>query len=278
MSADRLTADVLVVGGSTGGTAAAIQAARQGATTVLVSETVWLGGMLTASGVCAPDGNELLAFQTGLWGVFLRELRRQQPGGLDNAWVSFFTYEPRVGAAIFRQWVAQLPNLTWIAGKFPREVIRAGDRVQGVRFDGLTVRAGVTLDGTELGDLLALGHVPYRWGWEDHHQFLEPSAPQSLTDATDPLHDIIQAYPVQAPTWVVLLRDAGADACAPKINSATQFDSQQFEGAWQGYGPDTFLGYGRLPQNQFMLNWPQQGNDYGVGLERLIQGETRFGP
>lgn len=84
-----LTADVLVVGGGTGGTAAAVQAARCGAKTILVSEFPWLGGMLTSAGVAAPDGNELAAFQTGLWGAFLRELQQRQPDGLDWGWVSF---------------------------------------------------------------------------------------------------------------------------------------------------------------------------------------------
>lgn len=82
------TADVLVVGGGTGGTAAAIQAARRGAKTILVSEFTWLGGMLTSAGVPAPDGNELEAFQTGLWGAFIKELQHRQPGGLNNSWVS----------------------------------------------------------------------------------------------------------------------------------------------------------------------------------------------
>ncbi|MEO1211855.1 MAG: FAD-dependent oxidoreductase, partial [Cyanobacteria bacterium J06638_20] len=88
---EYLHTEVLVVGGGTGGTAAAIQAARRGAKTILVSEFSWLGGMLTAAGVSAPDGNELLPLQTGLWGAFLRELEQRQPGGLDHAWVSFFT-------------------------------------------------------------------------------------------------------------------------------------------------------------------------------------------
>lgn len=129
MNIITLTADVLVVGGGTGGTAAAIQAARRGAKTVLVSELPWLGGMLTAAGFAAPDGNELLAWQTGVWGAFLHALRQRQPGGLDHAWVSFFTYEPNIGAAIFADWVQALSNLQWITGYRPREVIREGDRV-----------------------------------------------------------------------------------------------------------------------------------------------------
>jgi hypothetical protein len=232
--------------------------------------------MLTSAGVAAPDGNELYAFQTGLWGAFLRELQRRQPGGLDNAWVSFFTYEPKVGAAIFADWVKALPNLRWVVGKTPREVIRQGDRILGVRFDDLTVHAHITLDATELGELLPLSDVPYRWGWETQAQLGEPSAPQSLTDRNDPLYEITQAYPVQSPTWVVLLRDFGENNEALRIPAAQDYDPSEFQDAWEGYGAETFLNYGRLPQNQFMLNWPQQGNDYGRELNRLIQGETAW--
>ena len=108
---NELVTEVLVVGGGTGGTAAAIQAARKGAKTILVSEFSWLGGMLTSAGVSAPDGNELVAFQTGLWGAFVRELQHRQSGGLDNSWVSFFSYDPRLGAQVFADWVQELPNL-----------------------------------------------------------------------------------------------------------------------------------------------------------------------
>ncbi|MEM9819162.1 MAG: FAD-dependent oxidoreductase, partial [Cyanobacteria bacterium P01_D01_bin.6] len=276
MASVTLTTDVLVVGGGTGGTAAAIQAARRGANTVLVSELPWLGGMLTAAGVAAPDGNELSAFQTGIWGAFLQALQQRQPGGLDNAWVSFFTYEPKVGAAIFADWVQALPNLHWIAGQVPRQVLREGDRILGVCFDEVTVHAQVTLDGTELGDLLALGGVPHRWGWEAHTQFEEASAPRSLTDQQEPLRPIVQRYPVQSPTWVVLLRDWGAGHTAPTISPTNDYDPSQFQQAWDGYEPETFLNYGRLPQNQFMLNWPQQGNDYGHDLNRLVQGHEAW--
>ena len=41
-----LDTDVLVVGGGTGGTAAALQSARLGARTIVAEPTPWLGGML----------------------------------------------------------------------------------------------------------------------------------------------------------------------------------------------------------------------------------------
>jgi hypothetical protein len=263
---EEINTEVLVVGGGTGGTAAAIQSARRGAQTVLVSEFSWLGGMLTSAGVTAPDGNELEAFQTGLWGAFLRELSQHQTEGLDHAWVSFFTYEPKVGAAIFANWVQQLPNLRWIQGQVPLDVHKAGDTVTGVRFADYRIRAKITLDATELGDVLALGEVPHRWGWEWRSHWQEPSAP-------DRPNALTQRYPVQAPTWIVVLQDWG-EAKAPPIASPDSAPALPgFADTWKGYGAEQFLNYGRLPANRFMLNWPQQGNDYGVGLERLVQSE-----
>lgn len=266
---ERLTTDVLVVGGGVGGVAAAVQSARRGARTILVSEFSWLGGMLTTAGVAAPDGNELLAWQTGLWGAFLRAVEQRQPGGVDHAWVSFFTYEPRIGAAIFADWVNALPNLHWIREQVPLEVYCRDQRVTGIRCAQFAIEANITIDATELGDVLALADVPHRWGWDWQPEWQEPSAPTAPTALT-------QTYPVQAPTWVVVLQDYGPGQTAPAIPPSPRELMQQkdvmeeFIGTECGYGWQQFLNYGRLPGNRFMINWPQRGNDYGVGLQRLV--------
>src|SRR5947207_15649447 len=57
LGADRassLRADVAVIGGGTGGVAAALAAAKLGLSVVLTEETDWIGGQLTAQGV-PPD-------------------------------------------------------------------------------------------------------------------------------------------------------------------------------------------------------------------------------
>jgi hypothetical protein len=221
--------------------------------------------MLTSAGVSAPDGNELVAFQTGLWGAFLRELEHRQLGGLNNSWVSFFSYDPRLGAQVFADWVQELSNLDWIAGRVPLEVFRQGNCITGVRFADFTVKAKITLDATELGDLLALAEIPYRWGWELQSEWGEPSAPTTLNTLTE-------RYPVQAPTWVAIMQDFGEPG-APEIPAPPEDDSAEFAGAWDGYGAEQFLNYGRLPGGLFMINWPQCGNDYGEGVGRLIESE-----
>ena len=263
-----LTTEILVIGGTTSGTAAAIQAARRGAKVLLISEFEWLGGMLTSAGVAAPDGNELLSWQTGLWGQFLRELEIRQPGGLDNAWVSFFTYEPRIGAEIFQQWVEDLPNLTWIAHQTPRSVQRNGDQILGVTTEDYQITAQITIDATELGDLLPLGDIPHRWGWELQDEFNEPSAP---TEFQAWMH----RYPIQVPTWVVILQDYGENHRAPTIPCPKHADLSLFETAWETYGGEKFLNYGRLPGDRFMINWPISGNDYGEGIDRVILDSTQ---
>ncbi|WP_353259446.1 FAD-dependent oxidoreductase [Prochlorothrix hollandica] len=267
MELETIAPEVLVVGGGTGATAAALQSARRGAKTLLVSEGPWLGGMLTSAGVTAPDGNELLSLQTGIWGAFVQALAQQQPGGLDQGWVSFFAYEPALGAAIFAQWVRQLPNLQWRIGGEPLAVARSGNRITGVRFARFQVQAQITIDGTELGDLLALGEVPHRWGWEPQEQWQEPSAPPAAALATDPFY---RRYPVQSPTWVVVLRDYGAGATAPPIAAPPGWIGGDLcQAAWERHGSEAFLNYGRFGGDRFMINWPLHGNDYGEGVDRL---------
>ncbi len=267
---DRISTDVLIVGAGTGGVAAAIQAARSGVSTILATEFSWLGGMLTSGGVCAPDGNELAAWQTGLWGEFLKELQRRQVGGLDNAWVSLFTYHPAVGAAIFADWTQELDNLNVIKTGKPLSVLKQSDRITEVVFFNLIVEATITIDATELGDLLAIAEIPHRWGWELQAEFNEPSAPVEHNELTD-------KYTAQAPTWVFLLQnyDSQLNQTQPSLLSPKLAqDYSGFNNSWQNYGADNFLNYGKLTDNLYMINWPIAGNDYGIGLNRLLESAT----
>ena len=167
--------------------------------------------------------------------------------------------------------------------KLPQAVLRQGDRVVGVQFSDYTIYAQITLDATELGDVLALGDIPYRWGWEAQRVWQEPSAPIDLTDLSDPLTAIAHQYSVQAPTWVVVMQDfslhqtdnaSPKQGIAPKIALPDGVNLRQFEGAWANHGKVSFMNYGRLPGNRFMMNWPIHGNDYGRHLDQLIADST----
>ena len=103
--------DVVIVGGGTAGTVAAIQAGRMGSETLLLAESEWLGGMLTAAGVSAVDGNYRL--QSGLFGEFRRALvdHYGSDEAIHTGWVSRTLYEPSVGNRILQEMVAAVPKI-----------------------------------------------------------------------------------------------------------------------------------------------------------------------
>ena len=195
----------MVWGGGTGGVAAAVQAARSGASTLLLTPGRWLGGMVSTAGVCCPDGNELAPWQTGLWGSFLRALYQNEPEGLDQNWVSCFGYQPTTAERILQDWVHALPNLHWWADCQLLDVERSGAAVQAVLIqrsgDVYRVGCDVVIDGSDRGDLLPLAEAPFRFGWEAQELWGEPSAPGEQRIKTE---HFFQEQPVQSPTWVVM--------------------------------------------------------------------------
>ena len=273
MASDPVTAnpmirsDVLVWGGGSGGVAAALQAARSGATTTLLTPGSWLGGMVSAAGVSAPDGHELSCWQTGIWGALLRELRRCEARGLDQNWVSCFGYRPELAETILQRWVAREQNLQWLSECQLLQIDREGERIQRLHLlhqqTTLICEATVLIDGSDLGDLLGLAAVPNRWGWEAAECWGEPSAPSQ--DQLD--HDRFFAeQPVQSPTWVVMgqLRE---DREPPRHTDAP---AAPFSSSTKAFGFEKTLTYGRLPGGLVMLNWPLNGNDWHHDLGRSI--------
>ncbi|MEM9382074.1 MAG: FAD-dependent oxidoreductase [Planctomycetota bacterium] len=258
--------DVLVVGGGCSGAAAAIQAARMGARVLVVEETPWLGGMLTAAGVSAVDGNEG-PLGGGLFGAFRGAMEDHYggPEAVRTGWVSNTCFEPEVAAAWFAREVAA-SGAEVLHGASPERIRRAGDRVTGALFDRgeewMEVHANVAIDATEYGDVLHLGGVPYRLGRESSEETGEPHAASAPDDE------------IQDLTMVATLRRF--DGEAPRVALPLGFDLGRFDcstavrceipdpGHWNHalHDWDSFLGYALLPGGRFMLNWPFHANDH----------------
>ncbi len=266
------TTEVLVVGGGTAGVCAAVQAARSGVRVTLVEEGPWLGGMLTAAGVSAVDGNTKLP--SGLWGEFLDVLIRvyEDAKALRTGWVSHVCFEPHVGQQIFIDWVQHEPNLTCLTGYVPETIHLKDNRVTGVTFirnggQTLCVTATITIDATETGDVMASAGCDYRLGRDARDDTGEPQAP----DTADPY--------IQDLTWVAILKDYGQDSAAA-IPAPASYDPDAFVGTCRECTPNadpdlvdaqTMLAYGRLPNNKYMINWPIAGNDFYlnvIGMDR----------
>ena len=281
MTSQTCHSPVLVWGGGTGGVAAALQAARSGATTLLLTPGSWLGGMVSTAGVCCPDGNELTPWQTGLWGAFLRALYQAEPEGLDQNWVSCFGYRPTTAERILQNWVQALPNLQWWTNCQLLDVERSGSSVQALliqRCDDVhRIGCDVLIDGSDRGDLLPLVDKPFRFGWEAQEQWDEPSAPKEERLQSE---GFFREQPVQSPTWVVmgqlqsdqLLADP---ASGMDPNSTSMLMPEPFDQACAAFGLERTISYGRLPGGLVMLNWPLHGNDWHRGLQRAFDADPR---
>ena len=257
--------DVLVIGGSTSGVAAAVSAVRQGVSTTLLEEGPWLGGMLTAAGVSAVDGNTKLP--SGIWGEFRDSLinRYGSKKALQTGWVSNHLFEPSVGNQIFQNMVKNEPLLK---PYFGAKVIAIEKKENGWKIEfsssnqTFTLFAKIVIDATELGDIAARVGILNDIGMDSRQNHGEDIAPEVE-------NDIIQDL-----TYVMILKDYGKDMTIEKPQG---YDPEIFYCASESdhckmgekmnrtlWPKDSLLSYGRLPNGKVMINWPINGNDYYV--------------
>jgi len=201
-TATVLEAEVAVIGGGTGGCAAALRAARLGHTVVLTEETDWIGGQLTAQGVSALDEHRYIEEFGGTASYYelrngIRDYYRTHyqltpaaaanphlnPG---NGWVSRLCFEPRAGLAVLEAMLAPeeaAGRLRLLREHVPVAAELEGDRVTAVWVRGsdgreTCIRARYFLDATELGDLLPLTGAEHVVGSEACSQTGEEHAPE----------------------------------------------------------------------------------------------------
>ncbi|WP_236612901.1 FAD-dependent oxidoreductase [Cesiribacter andamanensis] len=261
--AQVLKTDLLIIGGGASGTTAGIQAARMGVQVLLVEETPWLGGMLTAAGVSAIDGNHQMP--SGLWGEFRQKLYAHYggPAAVETGWVSNTLFEPSVGNRLWKE-LATLPglqiryNTRWSAiekmanGSWRVTLLEGRKR--------RIIEARLLLDASELGDVAAAAGAAYRIGMDSRESTGEQLAPLQA-------NDIIQDL-----TYVVVLKDYG-----PGVNKTIAkpkgYNPEEFRCACQPSAAKKpsddclqMMQYGRLPNQKYMINWPRCGNDYYLNL------------
>jgi len=255
--------DVLVIGGGSSGVAAALSSARQGVNTCLMEEGPWLGGMLTAAGVSAVDGNTKLP--SGIWGEFRDSLinRYGSKKALQTGWVSNHLFEPSVGNQIFQNMVKNEPLLK---PYFGAKVIAIEKKEKGWKIEfsssnqTFTLFAKIVIDATELGDIAARVGIPYDIGMDSRQAYGEDIAPEKENDV------------IQDLTYVMILKDHAKDMTIEKPEG---YDPEVFYCASESdqckmgekmnrtlWPKDSLLSYGRLPNGKVMINWPINGNDY----------------
>ncbi len=265
--AQTINTDVLVIGGGTGGTAAGIQSARQQVKTIIAEPSPWLGGMLTAAGVSATDGNHELP--GGLWEEFCQELYKYYgTKNLATGWVSNTLFEPHVGDSIFKALCAKEKKyLTLMHGLLFISVIKKENKITGAVFKNqegktISIHCKICIDATEPGDVIARSNTAYDIGMEAAAYSGETMAPGK--------NNIIQDL-----TWAAILKDYGKDA-DKTIDRPKGYDSTQFfrsclskfcnDSPAVPWNAQKMLNYGKIRNGKFMLNWPASGNDYYLNV------------
>jgi hypothetical protein len=161
--------DVVVHGATAGGVAAAVAAARHGATAALIDPVEHVGGMVSG-GLTRSDVERQEQLIGGLARGFFTEAGRRSGG--DHPW----RFEPRVAEDVLRGWlddagVTHLPS--WPSGAVEVD----GERIVALVSDqGSRVEGAVFVDAGYEGDLLAGAGVTYDIGRDGRERHGEPLA------------------------------------------------------------------------------------------------------
>lgn len=240
---ETVETDLLVVGGSESAVAAAVQAARLGVkSVVLVNDIDWLGGQFTAEGLCAVDewtiykGNKSIFPRSGMFLEIMdrieadmtRKYGLSRPGNSFCAWT---TCEPRDTERLFRELVK--PHLAENGGPIrmfenfePQSVAVEENQVRQVTFestrqtkDKLSVRAKLTIDASDWGDVVRLSGAEYFAGPDLKSRFQEPSAPEDGQQ--------VQPNEMNPLTYCLVLRESDEPAVVAR---PPHFDDRIFFG------------------------------------------------
>ena len=244
---------------------------------MVVEETPWVGGMLTAAGVSCVDGNYRM--QSGIFGEFADSLAKRYGSweALQTGWVSNINFEPQVGQEILTNIAASCGESLQVR----RETIMLDVnkvealweiKLQGPQGKKYTVTADVLIDATELGDVAKACSVDYKIGMESSADTGESIAPNESNDV------------IQDLTFVAHLKDYGPDADMT-IEIPDGYDPTRFynscvnqystspETGQTLWSPQMMITYGRTPAGRYMINWPICGNDYYVNSIEMTREE-----
>lgn len=238
-------ADVVIVGASLGGVAAALAALRSGLRVVMSEEGDWVGGQLTSQGVPPDEHSWIESFgATGTYRALREAIRAYyrtwyplsdearadpllNPG---QGRVSQLCHEPRVAAAVLDGMLAPYLASGRLTILYRHRLVSADSQapqVSSVTLRGpdgdVTVSAPYFLDATELGDLLPAAGVDHVTGFESRSTTGEPSAPETAQP------DNMQAF-----SWVFALEHRDGEDHV--IERPPNYDY------WRSYRPDYWPG------------------------------------
>ena len=186
-----LQTDIAILGGTPGGIAAAIAAARLGHSVLLIEPQAHLGGMSTSGlGKSDVERRHLIG---GLFQEFTQRIdqhyrNRYAPDSTDIALCqNGYYFEPSVAETVFHDMLKAQPQITLLTSHTLNSATTSENRLTAINIlnpkqQRITVRAQVFLDATYEGDLFAAAGADFRLGRESRDEFDEPHAGQIYFD------------------------------------------------------------------------------------------------
>ena len=246
--ADTIKTDVLVIGGSASGTAAALQCSRSKVKTILVEPGPWLGGELTSGAMCIVDANRNLP--SGIWGEFRNHVRNfyKKTPGFDTTANAVLRFEPFTGAAILKKMTDTAKNLT-LKLNTPWKTVKKNGTGWEVTITEKgktnTIKAQILIDATGTGDVAALAGAKFSTGFDSRKDTGEQLAPEEVVPVTQDI------------TWCAVLKDYGKDA-DKTLAKPEGYDPANYA-SLKGKDLLKMLQGGKLPNNKYMLKWSDPG-------------------
>ena len=296
--------DLLIVGGTESGWAAAIQAARSGVPSItIVHDGKWLGGQFTEQALACVDENKGVG-KVG-WGVDWHPMKRSfHRSGLFKELMDRIeafnvekygspmpgrpyhgpsTFRPAEAQAVFREMLQPYIDsgqLRFIANQYPTRADvdkhEGRSRLTGLWFASLEsthadlhVRAKLTIDASDWGEAIQVSGAAFECGPDPRELYDEPSAPIDLSQS--PPNEM---NPI---TWAMIVVESNNET---PIARPAQFDDRSFARttrlsleALKGLSWDRPVKLGSIP------HWPDAGQASPRQLSvytvrRIVDGRT----
>lgn len=178
--------DIIIAGGGTGGISAAIQAARMGASVLVVEPSTWIGGQATAAGVSTMD--DMSRQKSGIYLEFINRIKKHYDMYGKSMGTCYWdsrsiAFEPHIGQETFVAMINEARRRGTLEFLMNSNIIAVQKDKNTVT--GITVRLSdktqrkyackILIDATEYGDILPLAKTQYRAG-NSVSKFLDPEA------------------------------------------------------------------------------------------------------
>lgn len=188
----------MIIGGGTGGFAAAVSALKNGLKVILVEETDWIGGQFTQQGLSCPDEHQWIeqfgatemyrGYRNSVRDYYKRfypltvQAKKSAYLNPGDGVVSALCHEPKVSLAVFESMIAPylssgklvlLLNFKAVSADVDSDKIRTLLIENRYSKHRISLEAPFFVDATELGDLLPMTGTEYRTGAESREETKE---------------------------------------------------------------------------------------------------------